>query len=184
MAEDIYTLETAEQLRALKGHIPLQIIAAFEDLGICSASDVAEAMSRPQEGLQYHIKKLVSAGILIKQGKRKTGPRMEATYSLRARAIGINKTSTDPAYIAATKDVYSTAFRYADRAMVRSLDGRIAGTGPVAAPTFKQTSFRLSDQAADEARRRIKDLQKFLIDNAKPEEERAYLFTFACFEEI
>ncbi|MBL4787937.1 MAG: helix-turn-helix transcriptional regulator [Kordiimonadaceae bacterium] len=182
--EDVYILETAAQLRALKGNLPLQIVAAFEDMGTCAASDIADALARPQEGLQYHFKKLVTAGILLKQGKRKTGPRMEETYCLRARAIGIDKASTDPAYLEVMKDVFSSIYRFADRAMIRTFDARSEGAEPVAVPTFIQTSFRLSDAAAAEAEQRIMDLQKFLIANAQPEEERAYLFTFTCFEEI
>ena len=53
------------QIRALASSIRQDIVDTVAATGPCSVADVARTLGRPADGLYYHVKHLLGAGLLV-----------------------------------------------------------------------------------------------------------------------
>ncbi len=73
-------VRTPAQLRALASPARQEIVDALARLGTMSIAQIADTLDRPADGLYYHIRALVRAGLNVAAGRRPDRGRSEALY--------------------------------------------------------------------------------------------------------
>lgn len=177
---DSLVIRDAEQLAALRSPARLQIAMTIGLLKECAVSDIAKAIGRSPSSVQYHVKEMVDRNLLICVGKRHANRRMERVYKLGGRDLQVDRENRDPKYVTALKDMYSAAFRHADRQMKHTLDHRVeTASARNSRCGIVQVSTRLSLSALDKLNAKIRDIQRFLIRNGRSSGSDAALITIS-----
>jgi len=82
-------IDRVAQLRALVSPVRQELVDMLQALGTASIADLAERMGRPADGLYYHVRALVAAGLVQQAGTRSRGGREEAVYCTLAPEEGM-----------------------------------------------------------------------------------------------
>jgi predicted ArsR family transcriptional regulator len=82
-------IERLPQLRTLVSSVRQEIVDTLQALGAASISEIAEQLGRPADGLYYHVRALLKAGLLRPAGKRPRRGRSEALYQTIAPERGM-----------------------------------------------------------------------------------------------
>jgi DNA-binding transcriptional ArsR family regulator len=77
----IYRIRKAAQVEAIGSAPRQEILDTVGRLGTCSIADVARALGRPADGLYFHVRILLDAGLIVEKGERDAGLRTETLYS-------------------------------------------------------------------------------------------------------
>jgi DNA-binding Lrp family transcriptional regulator len=85
MSRKNYLITEPEQLKCLASAVRQEIVDTVQSLGECSIADIATALGRPADGLYYHVRELLKAGLLLKHGTARNNRREEAIYTTPAR---------------------------------------------------------------------------------------------------
>lgn len=164
---DSLVVEDAEQLAALRSPARLQIAMTIGRLKECAVSDISKEIGRSPSSVQYHVKEMVAKNLVICVGQRHANRRMERVYKLGGRDLEIDRENQSPDYVEALKDLYSAAFRHAERQMKQTLDDRMSMKSAINKRYgIVQTSTRMSVTALDKLNAKIRDIQQFLISNS------------------
>ena len=87
MARDSrFFIRSVKQIRSLRAPARQQIVDAIAALRRCSASEIAKNLGKPADGLYYHLRFLLKAGLIVVAGKRETTRRDEILYELPVKA--------------------------------------------------------------------------------------------------
>ena len=82
-------IERLPQLKALVSPVRQDIVDTLQTLGTASTTDLAEQLGRPADGLYYHVRALLKAGLVVPAGTRPQGGRNEALYRTAAPEHGL-----------------------------------------------------------------------------------------------
>ena len=77
------------QIRALRSPLRQEIVDVAQALAPCAVADLARELGRPADGLYYHVRALVAAGLLVSAGERGIGRQREALYATVAPEGGL-----------------------------------------------------------------------------------------------
>ena len=89
-------IERLPQLKALVSPVRQDIVDTLQSLGTASTTDLAEQLGRPADGLYYHVRALLKAGLVVPAGNRPQGGRMEALYRTAAPEQGLKLNYEQP----------------------------------------------------------------------------------------
>lgn len=169
-----HVIRDLEQLRALKAPMRQYIVTELAFGQEYSASDLAIRLNCSQESLQFHIKKLLDVGLIKDSGKRYINNRTETLYQLIACTLSAEKKSKCEEYRSLLAEVYSAAFRTADRALSRQLT-----ESDESEFLLTHVKVRLRPNDAKEVVRRLEELKEFIKDKQDPAAKESQLITFA-----
>jgi len=169
-----HVIRNLEQLRTLRSPVRHQIVAEMSLLGECSVRDIAQALQRSQESLQFHMKALEKVGLVERCGSRSTGNRSERVYRLIAKSLKIDTRNKDSTYRSLLADVYGTLFRFADRHLRRTLtESQDVDYGVL------QLAARLRPDKARSVLDRLRELKDDILANQDPSAQGTYLVTLS-----
>jgi predicted ArsR family transcriptional regulator len=77
-----YLIRRRDQVAALESAVRQEVLDTIQAAGPLSAPEISALMGRPADGLYYHLRRLVTVGLLVVQGTRRSGRRDEAVYDL------------------------------------------------------------------------------------------------------
>ncbi|UCE60985.1 MAG: helix-turn-helix transcriptional regulator [Phycisphaerales bacterium] len=77
-------LDSPQQQEVLTSPVRIEIIERMQGSEPSSIGDIARRMGRSAASLYHHFRKLLAAGVLIEEGRRRAGRRWEALYRLAA----------------------------------------------------------------------------------------------------
>ena len=77
-----FFIRSVKQIRSLSVPARPEIVDAIAALRRCSASEIAKNLGKPADGLYYHLRFLLKAGLIVVAGKRETTRRDEILYEL------------------------------------------------------------------------------------------------------
>lgn len=108
-------IDNLSDLRVLKSPVRQEIMDTIQACGTCSIADIARELGRPTDGLYYHFRKLIEAGLIVAEGKRKTVRREEVLYRTRYpnKALKIKYQSDNEEFKQATVDAVTCICRIA-----------------------------------------------------------------------
>ena len=89
-------IERLPQLKALVSSVRQDIVDTLQSLGTASTTDLAEQLGRPADGLYYHVRALLKAGLVVPAGRRPQGGRTEAVYKTVAPEQGLKLNYEQP----------------------------------------------------------------------------------------
>ena len=78
----MYHVKSEKQLVALTSPARQEIVDALQAAGRSTVAEIADQLGRPADSLYYHVRKLVSVGLLVEAGRQRSGSRDEAIYNL------------------------------------------------------------------------------------------------------
>jgi DNA-binding transcriptional ArsR family regulator len=110
-------IDSLRQLRALISPARQDLIDTLHALGQASIAELAERLGRPADGLYYHVRALVAAGLVVEIGQRPAGRRDERLYSSLApdRRLELRYRPTHAASATALRRLVGSMLRTAER---------------------------------------------------------------------
>jgi len=166
------------QREALASPLRLEIVSFFEHGRELSVRDVAARLDRPIASLYFHVHKLVRSGLLVESSSRGRGPAQEMLYRAVADriALPVDPRSTD-AFNAAVKSVRALL-----RLVGREFESACRTPGVLSGQDGLQASGRrqrawLNDKDADEVRKRLDALERFIIRRSRKSGGAEYTWT-------
>lgn len=127
MAHPSHHIDDTAALHALASPVRQEVVDTVNALGVCSIRDIAAALGCPADGLYYHVRALVDAGLLVSAGTRPTRRRAEELVSTPTRGImRIRYRPGDRAHVAAMRRIVASMVRVAERDFVAGFDPRLA----------------------------------------------------------
>ncbi len=109
--KDIFWVNSPDQLKLLTSPIRLAVIDSIAVMSTASISDVALDLGVPADSLYYHVKKLVSSGLLIEKGIQETSRRDEIVYSLPKPKLRIKYDLKNPANSKIIAKIFNSILR-------------------------------------------------------------------------
>lgn len=86
---DTYWIADLRQLRALASPLRQEIVDVVESVGPCSITQIAATLAMPPDRLYFHIRRLLTVGLLIKSGERRSGRHVAVLYALPGRRVRV-----------------------------------------------------------------------------------------------
>ena len=123
---ETYRITRREQIEALASPVRLEILAAARITGLCSIGSLARFLGRAPDSLYYHIRKLVSVGLLLEAGKRSTTRRHESLYLTAGRRFRMPFASGDTQLVEARLRTFTALLRLTDRDHRRAIRSGLA----------------------------------------------------------
>ena len=110
-----YWIDNPAQISLLTSGMRQEIIDSISALGSCSIADLALELGVPADSLYYHVRKLVKAGLLVKQGIRNTARRDEVVYTVPDHNMHLKYEPNDPVNVESINKIISAMMRMAER---------------------------------------------------------------------
>ena len=122
-----YDIVDVTAMRALTAPLRQEIVDTVSALGVCSVRQIAEALGCPADGLYYHVRALLEAGLLVSAGTRPTRRRDEALVSTPTRGtLHLRYQPDDEANAAAVGRIVASMLRVAERDFHRGFRPQLA----------------------------------------------------------
>ncbi len=171
---DRMVVDDPEQLAVLASPVRLELVEHFALWGPSSIADIARRMERPPDSLYYHVRKLVSVGLLELVRNRRKGTRFEAIYRLPAGKLQIARCPTSEARDLWCKTIHAL-LRLAGRELDDVLEGGAAGEeGPSRSLDARRLRGRLSTEAVAEVNRHLAIVEQIYAREAVSHERSAH----------
>src|SRR4051812_29395184 len=77
-----FLIRRTDQIAAIASPLRQEILDALQAAGPQSIAELAQILARPADGLYYHIRALLKAGLVVEHGARPTGRRRETIYDV------------------------------------------------------------------------------------------------------
>lgn len=175
--DDPHVVRSTRQLELMRSPLRLRILGAMAELGACSAGDLARHLGVDADRLYYHVHRLVTGGLMVRDGRRPAVRRPETLYRLIKPAVIVDPDARSVPYVAKLGKVYSTAIRAADRAVNRALHAeRRRPQGQLRRTAVVQNYARLSAEAYQRVRQMLMDVQD-LMDRHDDPAQAEYMVT-------
>ena len=116
-----HVIRDLRQLRALTSPIRSQIVHALQAVGRASAKELAAQLGRLPESLYYHLRKLVSVGLVVEVEQRPSARRPEAVYALVSPHLSIDAEKRTKAWLEQTARLARLRLRAIERDYVAGL---------------------------------------------------------------
>lgn len=157
MSKQAYEIRALHQIEALVSTVRQEIVDTVAALGTCSIAEVADALGRPADGLYYHVRALLDAGLLVDAGERETSRRPEALVRAPTRGVmRLKYAPEDSRNVAAINKVVASMLRSAER------DFR-AGFDPQAVCSGRQRNLNASRQKAWLSKADVREINDLLL---------------------
>lgn len=85
-----YIIDSKKQLTALASAARQEILDVLVQVGTVSVAELAVTLDRPPDGLYYHLRILIQAGLVDSVGGRRTNRRREGLFRAVARDLRID----------------------------------------------------------------------------------------------
>ncbi|HTE54113.1 MAG TPA: helix-turn-helix domain-containing protein [Kofleriaceae bacterium] len=110
-------IDSLPRLRALISPARQEIVDTLQALGRASIAELATRLGRPSDGLYYHVRALVKAGLVVAAGQRAAGRRDERIYTTLApgRSLRLRYRPRHRASAAALRRLVGSMLRTAER---------------------------------------------------------------------
>ncbi len=119
-------IDDPAQLEVLASPTRQAILDRLEGAGPCSVKQLARSLEVAPDSLYYHVKKLLSVGLLVRRGAQGAGRSEEAVYDLPARRWHIRYRPEDPANARALEKITASMLRQAERDFSAGLHSELA----------------------------------------------------------
>ena len=176
-------LRSPDEFEALLGSpVRTELIEALQIAGeACPVSELARLVGRKPSALYHHLKKLVDAGLVVRAGTGKSGPRDEALFITAARQMRVDYDAQDPAAIDAIRRGAAAVLRTAERDYRRCIEAA-AAEGAALPPVLDTSRDKawLTTKDLRELYRRIEDLRGFLRARSRPGRGRLIALTISA----
>lgn len=160
---DLPLVLSEAQLRSLGSPARHEVFATLLRIGPASVAELAEALGQPADGLYYHVRQMMGAGLVQDLGKRPAATRHEAVYAVTARLIRTHPTTRASGYLEALQQLFASTFRLLARRIGTALhDPALTRTGPSRQLTVRTQLVRLDDLALVELNRKLDAINRFL----------------------
>ena len=83
-------LQSRKQLEAIGSPVRLEILRHLQAEGELTVFELARRMARSADGLYYHVRRLIEAGVLVRAGSRPAGRREEALLALAGSPLQLS----------------------------------------------------------------------------------------------
>lgn len=158
-----YVISTPRELKAMGTPLRQEILAALEDSEGSSVAELARAVGRSPQSLYYHLRALVSAGLLEVKETRATGKRPSAIYSCVRRAVLIDQSSRSKRFLDSLADMYGATIRLTERELRAGLEAdRERPKSEPRRTGVLVLQSRLSSEGIAELRQRLLELGRFM----------------------
>jgi hypothetical protein len=163
-----FVINTPRQLATLAHPSRQRLVDDLAGHGPSSVAETAGRLGRRPEGLYYHVRALLKAGLIVLDKKRRAGRRWEAVYRLVAPRLKIDRKLRSKSFIRAQADLCAVTLRALARDYRAALEsGAFAADGPRQNLLLRRHITRLN---ADELRRLNRYLAGIaaLLEKSKP----------------
>jgi DNA-binding transcriptional ArsR family regulator len=163
----IYDIDDLRSLRALAAPTRQEVVDTVNALGVCSIRQIAASLGCPADGLYYHLRALLAAGLLVSAGTRPTRRRAEQLVATPTRGImRIRYRPADRRNAAAMRRIVASMLRVAERDFVAGFDPRLARCdGPERNLSASRQKAWLDRSQRREVIRLLMRLQRVLADS-------------------
>ncbi len=127
-AKPALVIRDAAQVRALASPARQEIVDALAAAGPCSVADLAAHVGRAPDALYFHLRRLITVGLVVERGPRKNGRHIAAVYDVPARPVRIRYGG--PISGPALQRVLNSALRLAGRDFGRAFGAGATTEGP------------------------------------------------------
>jgi DNA-binding transcriptional ArsR family regulator len=118
-----HLIESREQLRALASAARQEIVDVLSRMGTVSVAELAATLGRPADALYYHLRVLVSVGLVVEVIDRAAAGRREARYRTISPELHLRYSSEDSRKLRDTSAIVSSMLRLGTRDFRRALQG-------------------------------------------------------------
>ena len=172
-------IRDVEQIRALRSPLRQEMLDKARALGAWSIADLAHALGRPADGLYYHVRALLAAGLLEPAGERGEGRRREALFRTPAPGDGL-WLSYDPAdedNVAAVTAAVGGMLRLTERTFAAAYQPGAVTAGPRRNLWAARTEGWLSPDEVEQVNRLLHRLRA-MFDRPRAEGRELHALTF------
>ncbi len=128
--KDGMRLDNPQQQEVLTSPVRIEIIERLQGGGPSSIADIARSMDRSAASLYHHFHKLLAAGVLVEEGRRRAGRRWEALYGLAAPRFYMDLDQSSQRSIRCYRQSASALLRLTDRNFAEAVAlGQVVSTG-------------------------------------------------------
>lgn len=179
-ASSYFRVRRADQMRVLASAARQEIVDDVQMLGECTAADLAHELGRPADGLYYHLRVLVEAGLLVST-QQGSGPRGEARYAIpeAQRSIRLDYDTADPEQATAVKAAVATMLRTANKDFAAALVPGTITTGEKRELWAGRQKGWLSEAELREANILIERLNTLFDQPRSAKRDRMFSFSYA-----
>ena len=150
-----------------------RVLDGFERLGEATVGEVADLLGVRPEALYYHVRALVSTGLLVDRGKRPAKRRPESVYAMVSRSIRTDPNENSPRYLRALARMYQSTVRLAVKRLTNALRrGSAKRSGPSRDTFCFQMNARLDARTHARFNRKIEELVTLLREADETEAAR------------
>jgi DNA-binding transcriptional ArsR family regulator len=111
----MYRIDEERQFVALKSPVRQEIVDAIVAGGPETITEIAAQLGRPADGLYYHVRQLLSVGLLVEKGRRRAGKRFETIFDLPSREMRVLYPLGDEKRMEPLADAVTAMLRLSDR---------------------------------------------------------------------
>lgn len=158
-------------LKALASPARIEVVEVMQIRGPATVAEISAQLGRAPDSLYHHLKQLEKAGIVERQGTKKSGGRSGAVYALCDRQVGAesnDESTTDER--AAMADLGGAILRLTERDMRSALtDDWTPSTefeGMAEFPFVQRTKAWLSPDEAKQLTAKVEELLNFMREHA------------------
>lgn len=110
-------IDSLRQLRALVSPVRQELVDMLQALGQASIAELAGRLGRPADGLYYHVRALIGAGLVLPVGRRAAGRREEQVYATIApqHRLTLRYRPEHAPSVAALRELVGSMLRTAER---------------------------------------------------------------------
>lgn len=116
-----FVLSEPAQLRALGAPASRLVFQGLLQLGQGSIKEVAALIGKTPHALYHHMDKLVAVGLVLENGERRSGARIEKLYRPVAHLLETDPSNRNRDYLEAVADNAAAGYRQAEREFRRAL---------------------------------------------------------------
>ena len=117
-----FVVTEVAQVEALASPIRSRILELLQESGDRSVAELAQILSASAAATHYHVDVLVRVGLAVESGRRRTGPRMERTYSAVANKIRISPREDSPEFSEALLNLAKSSVRKLEKDVVSAFE--------------------------------------------------------------
>jgi DNA-binding transcriptional ArsR family regulator len=167
---DRFLITQAPQLRALASSTRQEILDVLARLGRASVAEIAGTLGRPADGIYYHLRVLRRVGLVVADGERSGGGRMEALFRTRAPEMMLGYDTSPKGNAVAVTRIVASMLRLGIRDFRTAfVSGRVRVKGPGRELWALRTTGWLSPSAVADLNDRIQAMSRVVAKTHRGE---------------
>ncbi len=169
---DDVLLLSAEQLKAITSPVRAEILSAMFALGDTSVNDLAHHMGRDANGLYYHIRLLMKAGLIVDLNKSVGPMREEMVIGLVAKRYQARTAAHSPEYLEFAQKSADTLMRQSMRENRRWMQAVKKDPILFKLADLQRRNFDLTPEKVAELKRRLTAVLEWAESESSPGQGR------------